>query len=157
MASSRAGEQGSFQRSCWVGNSRYAWTIPEEDLCYALYEISSCIGDKNRMLREFEVGTYTYELVSFFWLWETVLNLPLHGPTRLYRGFTSGRPHLAQQKSLFWWPSSPQIQITRRKLHAKHLLTINSRIHALSMRTLRAKTILEHFYQSISCTPLPCI
>ncbi|KAG2360594.1 hypothetical protein BDR07DRAFT_138420 [Suillus spraguei] len=46
----------------WVGNSNYAWTIPEEDLCNALYEICSCIGGKDRGMREFEVGSYGYEL-----------------------------------------------------------------------------------------------
>ncbi|KAG2148685.1 uncharacterized protein EDB93DRAFT_1103738 [Suillus bovinus] len=32
----------------WVGNSSYGWSIPEEDLSNALYEISNCIGGKNR-------------------------------------------------------------------------------------------------------------
>jgi hypothetical protein len=49
----------------WVGNSSYGWTIPEEDLRNALYKISDCIGGKNRALREFEVGSYSYDLVSF--------------------------------------------------------------------------------------------
>lgn len=49
----------------WVGNSSYCWTIPEDDLCNALYEISDCIGSKNRVLHEFEVGTYSHDLVSF--------------------------------------------------------------------------------------------
>ncbi|KAG1846294.1 hypothetical protein F4604DRAFT_1936515 [Suillus subluteus] len=46
----------------WVGNSSYGWTIPEEDLCNALYEISGCIGGKNWEMCDFEVGTYGYEL-----------------------------------------------------------------------------------------------
>ncbi|KAG2072853.1 hypothetical protein BDR04DRAFT_1116736 [Suillus decipiens] len=46
----------------WVINSSYGWTIPEEDLCNALYEISDCIGGKNCVLHEFDVGTYGYDL-----------------------------------------------------------------------------------------------
>lgn len=47
----------------WVGNSHWPWTISDEDLSNALYEIHNALRKDHRVI-EFDVDTPGFELVS---------------------------------------------------------------------------------------------